>query len=281
MAGHLTEGALSLARMRVSLAPALSGLLLQFLVGGAPRSVQAQSSYPDDGEPDSAAAPTAAPAPAPAPRLTPRLRPRPVVPSAPAPAAPPPQVAPAPAKAPVTQSTPLSPLAIAPASAAFYPPVLPAYKDLAPPPGYVETRQWNAAFLVGGGVVLAATYAASLGYGASQDYENGLGGLAVPVFGPWISLANRDFNCDVDSATDVDGIADSQESLETCIAEQTTAAGFLVGLGVGQLVGAALVTVGLLDSRRRWVRADLAGVEVGFDVAANPYFSGLQATGQF
>jgi hypothetical protein len=166
-------------------------------------------------------------------------------------------------------------------SGAFLPPVLPAYPKMDPPPGYVLKTYFNGALLGGGGLVLAVTWGSSIGYGASQDFDNGLGALAVPVLGPWMALGKRDFSCDVRTTTDITGIEDSQNDVEACIANQTSTAGFLVGLGVGQLVGTALLTVGILDRRKRWVRMDIAGLQVDWDAVATPAFSGVSARGQF
>jgi hypothetical protein len=153
-----------------------------------------------------------------------------------------------------------------------------------PPPGYVEKSKWNVALLAGGGLVLAVTYGTAIGYGASQNFENGLGALGVPVLGPWMAMGQRDFTCDIEQPTlgsTPDDIDRSQAKAQACIANQTATAGFLVGLGVGQLVGASLFTVGLLDHKRQWVRMDLAGVQTEFDIVATPSWSGLTARGRF
>ncbi len=161
------------------------------------------------------------------------------------------------------------------------PPLLPAYKNLDPPPGYEMRTRFNGPLLVGGGIVMGMTYATSLIYGAGQKFENGLGALAFPVFGPWMALGSRDFTCDVNTDGSVSDIEDSQEEAEACIANQTATAGILVGLGVGQLVGASLMTIGLLDRERQWLRTDIAGVATRFDVIATPGWTGLGARGEF
>lgn len=157
-------------------------------------------------------------------------------------------------------------------------PVLLPYKNLDPPDGYVEKHRFNGALLGGGGLVLGITYLTSIFYGASFGFENGLGSLGVPVLGPWLSIAKRDFTCDVD--TSLSGL-DSTDETQECVASQTKTAAFLVGLGIGQLVGASLVTVGLLDRRKVWLRADLAGLAVDFDVVATPTNTGIWAHGSF
>lgn len=150
-----------------------------------------------------------------------------------------------------------------------------------PPSGYEMRTRYNGPLLLGGGIVLGMTYATSLLYGAGKKFENSLGSLALPVFGPWMALGSRDFSCEVDTSGSVSDIEDSQKEAEACIANQTATAGILVGLGVGQLVGASLLTIGLLDREKQWLRTDLAGVETRFDVVATPDFAGLGARGRF
>ena len=191
----------------------------------------------------------------------------------------PPRAAPPPAGAVETGTVETS---VPPAS--FAPPLLPAYGKMESPPGYVEKSKWNVALLAGGGLVLAVTYGTAIGYGASQNFENGLGALAIPVLGPWMAMGQRNFTCELEQLTagvDIDEFERSQAEAQACIANQTATAGFLVGLGVGQLVGASLLTVGLLDHKRQWVRMDLAGIEAQFDIVATRSWSGLTVRGRF
>lgn len=220
---------------------------------------------------------------APVPRLTPRLSPRPPSPKAPSTSPPPASRPPAspPATSPPRSSspTPADGAPPAPTTLQGAPPVLLPYRDLDPPPGYVEKHRFNGALLGGGGLVLGLTYGASIIYGGAHKFENGLGGLAVPVIGPWIAIGGRDFTCDVD--TSLNGLDVSTKETQECVAAQTQTAAFLVGLGIGQFIGASLLTVGLLDRRRSWLRADLAGVQMEFDVSPWPGASGISARGTF
>lgn len=141
--------------------------------------------------------------------------------------------------------------------------------------------KWNAPLLAGGGIVLGLTYTMSLLYGGGKNFENGLGSLAVPIFGPWLALGARDFSCNVNTDGTVSEIEASQKKAEACIANQTATAGILVGLGVGQLVGMSLLTVGMLDREKQWIRTDLFGMQTRFDVVASPGWTGLTASGEF
>lgn len=163
----------------------------------------------------------------------------------------------------------------------FRPPLLPAYREAEPPPGYELRIKWNAPLLAGGGIVLGATYIMSMIYGAGKNFENGLGSLAVPIFGPWMALGARDFSCNVNTDGTVSEIEDSQKKAEACIANQTATAGILVGLGVGQLVGTSLLTVGILDREKQWIRSDLLGIQARLDVALSPGWTGVTASGEF
>jgi hypothetical protein len=158
---------------------------------------------------------------------------------------------------------------------------LPAYSKAEVPPGYELRAKWNVPLLAGGGIVLGMTYTMSLVYGAGKSFENGLGSLAVPIFGPWMALGARDFSCNVDTGGTVDEIEASQKKAEACIANQTATAGILVGLGVGQLVGTSLLMVGLLDREKQWIRSDLLGIRARVDVVASPAWTGLSARGEF
>lgn len=130
--------------------------------------------------------------------------------------------------------------------------------------------------------MLGITYVAAIAFAGSQGYDNGLGAVVVPVLGPWLAIGQRDFTCSVNTTpTDVDMLEGSTADTQECVASQTKTAAFLVGLGVGQLVGASLLTVGLLDRRRSWVRADLAGLTVDFDVAPGPQGGSIWAHGTF
>lgn len=136
-----------------------------------------------------------------------------------------------------------------------------------PPPGYrVETRS-NHGLLWGGGLTAGVGYAAALGYGLSQSFEGGLGALAVPVVGPWIALANRNFGCDrISNINDIDAV---QGCRDDTYAEAKTFA-VLATVGLLQAVGGTLFVAGLLDRRETWVREDLSSLPFVLDGVAVP-----------
>jgi hypothetical protein len=150
----------------------------------------------------------------------------------------------------------------------------------------VETRSFNRSLLWSGGVLLVITYGISVGYTAAHSDEEGMGAMAVPILGPWLALGRRKFSCDIDAGlpSGVDGIGDIEDSAEdaqACWANQVKVGAIMTGLGVGQLVGAFMVTAGFIDQKRSWIRADLAEVSVRIDPLAGPGLTGLVASGSF
>jgi hypothetical protein len=158
------------------------------------------------------------------------------------------------------------------------PPLLPAYRDLPAPAGYVDRRKFNMPLLISGVVTLGTTYGLGLIYGANQKFEQGLGALAVPVLGPWIALGKRKFDCNAEISSDIDN---STDEVAKCVGKEAQAVGVLVGIGIGELVGTVLLGVGLADRKRSWVRADLANVQWELSPALGPEMNGLVARGSF
>lgn len=187
------------------------------------------------------------------------------------------KVSPQPRRTPPS-SPPVFPPPVLGPQGTFLPPVLPAYKRLPPPAGYVEKRTFNYPLLYGGAATLVLTYGLSLIYGGSNDFKNGLGGLAAPLIGPWLAIGQRNFNCPVVVTTDID---QSTRDVSRCVTKEAQAVGVLVGLGIGQMIGGVLLTVGLLDRKKSWLRADLAGLAVRLDAHTGPWGTSLVATGSF
>lgn len=157
-------------------------------------------------------------------------------------------------------SAPLAPV-VAPVGRglAFRPPALPAYGDLPPPPGYVLEDRMNSGVFWTGLITFGAIYGASIVYGASQDFEQGLGYTVLPLVGPWLAVGQRSFSCSLEL---------SQQSAEACqeaAVEEATSVVALSALGIGQALGATLALVGLFDRDQRWVRLDLQGASLTLD----------------
>jgi len=99
----------------------------------------------------------------------------------------------------------------------------------------------------------------SVGYAGSRGFDEGLGVVAVPILGPWLAMGQRDFSCDFGLTTAA--ITQCQEKT----IDQATTVIVLAGLGLGQMVGAALTVVGILDRESLWVRSDLLNARWTFD----------------
>jgi hypothetical protein len=199
--------------------------------------------------------------------------------TAPAPAAPTavaPQ--PAPAPAPLAAPPPAPPGAYPPPAAyPGYPPP-PAYPNYpAPPPGYayayptpprapesvsyeggpvpagyhVEERARRGA-VIAGAVIVSSSYALGLTVASSENFPNSTGYLALPVFGPWITLASRHR---ATSCTDTNTLGDCSDFDSS---DDATTRTFLLLDGLAQATGAVLFIYGLA-SPKKVVTRDFVG----------------------
>jgi hypothetical protein len=150
--------------------------------------------------------------------------------------------------------------------------MIPAFKNLPPPPGYVDRYRFNSPLIISGGVTFGTTYLVSIVRGATDGFKNGMGGLAVPLIGPWLAIANRKIDCNVtvsSGAGDInDSIDDSTNDATKCFAKEAATIAVMTGLGIGQLIGATLLAAGLIDRRHYYLRSDLAtlSIQPAFDL---------------
>ncbi len=164
----------------------------------------------------------------------------------------------------------------------FRPVALPAYGKYPPPPGYVQRSRGNTGFLVVGTATLVVTYAASIIYGAANDFENQGGFTALPVAGPFVAAGNRDFSCPPLTGTlDPVVLEENARACQEKTVSEATAVAVLAGLGLGQLFGATLTTAGLLDRTKVWVRTDLVGSDVSSRGRWEPQGGVLRLGGRF
>lgn len=133
----------------------------------------------------------------------------------------------------------------------------------------------NTGLIVGGLVTFGTMYAVSIGYASSEGFEQGLGWVALPIFGPWIALAHRDFQCNV--TLDID----SAEECQTKVVDEAATLAVLAGLGIGQMVGGVLTLVGVLDRDALWVRQDVLGARLQLDMRPMNADLGLRLHGSF
>lgn len=165
---------------------------------------------------------------------------------APAPAAAPAASAPAPAAAPVAQ--PPAPVAapLPPPVPLHYLPRTRPYRDDAPPPEhYILSDEPRRGLVIGGVIAVGVPYITGLLIaGVAQDFPNKSAFLAIPVVGPWITLATRD-TCEEQS-----GVLDCASS--------DLARRALLFDGIFQGLGTALLVTGFTWTKSVWLREDLA-----------------------
>lgn len=154
----------------------------------------------------------------------------------------------------------------------FRPVALPAYPGFPPPPGYIEKVHHNRGLVGVGALVLGVTYALGVGAAASTGFADQSGWAVVPIAGPFIAAGQRDLTCNQ--------AGDPLAAIRRCQQESltdATAVAILVGVGIGQLLGTALLMAGVLDRQRVWLRSDL----VAFQVDAGPGHGFLRVAGRF
>lgn len=208
---------------------------------------------------ETAAPPPSTPAPPStlAPTAPPALEPAPTVAATPSAAA-----APAPAEPP----TAVVPLSSLPETVAYR-------RGRAAPEGYVLTEEPRRGLVIGGVAVVGAAYLSGLMVtGVAMDFPNKTAFLAIPVAGPWITLATRDKRCDDDITLD-------------CTSDEL-ARRMLIVDGLVQAVGVGLIAAGVTWTKSVWLREDLANVEFlpTLNVAASPGLpapQGMSVVGQF
>lgn len=129
--------------------------------------------------------------------------------------------------------------------------------------GYVldERRRWW--MIITGGALFGLGYIAALAGGSEHDFDHGFGFMAIPVAGPWVTMATHDEVCADDG--------------EVCFEDNSEDAQ-LAAVGILQVAGAVLLPIGLMSTKQVWLRKDLA---VGFmptRVGRNGYGAVLQGT---
>jgi len=219
------------------------------VVAVAPHAfAQSTASFP----PDTPAAPppAARPAPAATPAPAPVAAPPPPVRAAPAPAAPAPVVAPLP---------PASPAYVPPAGPASLdtrPPVLPYYQGMPVPPGYEVVRHPASGLIIGGLVGMGASYGTALIVGATQSFDNASGWLAMPIAGPFLAIATRDYEqCKTSTV----------QQARRCVSKAVGEVQYITFAavdGVFQIASALVILAGAVSSRDELIRQDLVHVNV-------------------
>jgi len=139
----------------------------------------------------------------------------------------------------------------------MFPPVLP-YRDGQPvDPMYRKESNGNTGLIVGGTLTFLASYGAAVGYGANQDWKNGLRWNTLPVAGPFFAIGKRNFGCKINTpSVDV-----ANQCMDDAMGE-VEAVAILAVDGLIQTIGATLLIAGVLDRDTLLVRNDVASLSV-------------------
>lgn len=144
---------------------------------------------------------------------------------------------------------------------AFAPPVLP-YRDGAPiPDGYRLEASSRGGLVAGGAGTLAGAYVIGLGFAVANDFDEGTGWLALPVFGPWVAIGGGEIRCNRKTL--------NSDCVDQALSEAERIT-FLTVDGLIQAVGVALMVVGVVSKHRELVRSDVAKLEPVPGVVVRP-----------
>lgn len=228
------------------------GLVLSFASESLAQSTASFPAAPGESTPPTPAPrPTPPPAPTPAARPAPSPLPSPKPSPAPAPQPAPTAVSPAPptansdARPPGANGTPSAPPGAVPT---FYPALLPYRDGLPVPPGYRVEHRAATGIILGGLATLGIAYSTALIVGASANFGDGTGWLAIPVIGPWGAIGARSYHCSNDPLQ-------ANKCISGAFSEVQTIA-ILSADGVIQAAGAVLFVVGLASGHDELVRTD-------------------------
>lgn len=161
-----------------------------------------------------------------------------------------------------------------PAPGSFLPELLPYRPGMTVPPGYEVETHANRGLAIGGSLLFIGSYVAAIGAAGASGFDNGTGWLALPVAGPWATIASRSSPCE-----------DDQEPRE-CVndaLDEGVVLSVLVLDGLAQLTGFSLMIIGAASKTHWLVRKDAAtsGPEVSFAPRVGSGGGGFSLYGRF
>ncbi|NLE86033.1 MAG: hypothetical protein GX607_06505 [Myxococcales bacterium] len=151
------------------------------------------------------------------------------------------------------------------------PATLPYREGRPAPPGYYYEERMRRGPIIAGAILLGVPYALGLSFAGGDSFSNQTGWLALPVAGPWITLAARE-RCDETQVYDHDILA------SPC-SEERTVRTLLVVDALMQATGTALLLWGTLSKTKEYVRDDVSVQLVPTQLGRSGY--GLGAVGSF
>lgn len=116
-----------------------------------------------------------------------------------------------------------------------------------PPPGYVVSESPRLAFALPGAGMWVLAYGMGLGIAAAGGFANRSGALAIPLAGPWVTLALRNDDC--------------SSSIVHCGIKAWANEGLVID-GVYQIIGVGLIAAGVAWPRTVWELDETATVRV-------------------
>jgi hypothetical protein len=120
------------------------------------------------------------------------------------------------------------------------------------PPGYRVVDRPASGLLAGGLIGTGAAYATGLIIGATQGFKNASGWLALPLAGPWLAIATRNFRVSCQAST----VQNARKCINHAVGEVEFTT-FVAVDGVFQLAGGFVTLAGLLSTRQELWRSDL------------------------
>jgi hypothetical protein len=151
---------------------------------------------------------------------------------------------------------------------ALYPPPPPGYAYAYPAPprapesvpydggpvpaGFHVEERPRRGMLIAGPVIIGSAYAIGLTVASTDNFPNSTGWLAVPVLGPWITLAARHHSTDCVSTDTFDTCTDVSTN------DDSSTRTFLILDGLTQATGAILLVYGIA-SPQKVVKRDFVG----------------------
>jgi hypothetical protein len=135
-------------------------------------------------------------------------------------------------------------------------PVLPYYEGMPVPPGYTIVHKPATGLITGGLVGFGVSYGGALIVAAAQGFDNASGWLVLPIAGPWLAIAQRDYE-QCKTAT----VAQARRCVSHAVKEVQYIT-FAAVDGVFQIASSMLVLAGAISARDELIRQDLVHVNV-------------------
>jgi len=136
------------------------------------------------------------------------------------------------------------------------PPVLPYYAGMPVPPGYEVVTHPASGLITAGIVGMSVSYGTAVIVAASQGFDNATGWLMAPVVGPFIAVAERDYE-QCKTAT----VAQARRCVSKAVGEVQYIT-FAAVDGVFQIASTLVILAGAVSSRDELIRQDLVHVKV-------------------